>query len=152
MRAGLVVVIVLLALAALAAAYYMATPSGDGGGAVRVDLIGAGGASTVYAEVADTAEEQRLGLMGREDLGGDRGMLFVFDDDRARSFWMKDTPIPLDMVFVASDYTIVDLNSNATPFSEAIFTSRAPCRYVVEVNGGYCAAHGIGIGDRIRIY
>jgi len=65
---------------------------------------------------------------------------------------MKNTPLPLDMIFVDSGLTIVDINHNATPYSESIFTSAEPCRYVVEVNGGYCEANGIAVGDKIKIY
>jgi len=111
-----------------------------------------GNASTVYVEIADTPQAEETGLMYRTSLAEDSGMLFVFDGDWQRSFWMKNTPLPLDMVFVNSQFDIVDINHNATPESEAVFTSKAPCKYVVEVNGGYCNAHGITIGDKIRIY
>lgn len=144
--------IAIVILAVLGAVYYLSTHASGNEEGTRIDLIGSNGTTTVYVEIADTPQEQEKGLMDRTSMDEDRGMLFVFSGDHLRSFWMKNTPLPLDMVFVNSDYTIVDINHNAMPESETVFTSRAACKYVVEVNDGYCDAHGIGIGDRIKIY
>ena len=106
-------------------------------------------ATTVSVTVADTAYKQALGLMGREVLPADQGMLFVFYGT-SPNFWMKDTYIPLDQIYIRSDGTVVDINKNARPLDTDLFWSR-PCQYVVEVNGGYCDRHGIVIGDKVRI-
>lgn len=106
---------------------------------------------TVDVEVVDTLAEQEYGLMNRTSLGQYDGMLFVFASDRELSFWMKDTLIPLDMVFVNRSGAIVDINKNAIPMSENVFTAKSPCEYVVEVNGGFCDQHGIRIGDAVII-
>ena len=147
-----IVVIILVIVAVLAAAYYFSTHAASNEQGSRVDFIGANGnTSTVYVEVADTPDKEQRGLMYRTSLDPDRGMLFIFDGDGQRSFWMQNTPLPLDMVFVNSKYEIVDINRNATPYSTTTYTAQLPCKYVVEVNGGYCDAHGIGIGDGIKI-
>jgi uncharacterized membrane protein (UPF0127 family) len=145
------IAVLALAAAASAAACYYAGIDSDGGS--RVDFIGSNGAVTsVYVEVADTPAELQQGLMYRTSLGENNGMLFIFGRDGPESFWMENTPLPLDMVFINSGMEIVDINHNATPNSTSAFTSRESCRYVVEVNGGFCERHGIGIGDKTRIY
>lgn len=106
---------------------------------------------TVHVEVADTDSEWEYGLMNRTSMGPYHGMLFVFNDEGTRSFWMKDTLIPLDMVFLDSSGRIVDINKNATPLSEIVFTAKSPSKYVVEVNGGFCDLHSIRIGDNTTI-
>jgi uncharacterized protein len=115
----------------------------------EVVFQGRGGA-TVSVTVADTAYKQALGLMGRKVLPANEGMLFVFYGDRPRNFWMKDTYIPLDQIYIRSDGTVVDINKNARPLDTGLFWSR-PSQYVVEVNGGYCDRHGIVIGDKVQI-
>ena len=106
--------------------------------------------AAVSVTVADTTYKQAVGLMDRKTLPADQGMLFVFHGDESRDFWMKDTYIPLDQVYIDSSGTIVDINRKARPLDTAMYMSR-PCRYVVEVNGGYCDRYGINIGDRVRI-
>lgn len=118
----------------------------------QVDFLHPGGTSdTVYVEVADDMQSQEKGLMYRTSMDHDRGMLFVFDKESRESFWMENTPLPLDMVFVDGNLNIIDINYNASPNSTNVFTSRAPCKYVVEVNGGYCNEQNVSIGDRIKI-
>ncbi len=106
--------------------------------------------AVVSVSVADTAYKQAVGLMDRKFLPADQGMLFLFSGDRPHDFWMKDTYIPLDQVYIGSDGTIVDINKDAKPLDTAMYWSK-PCKYVVEVNGGYCDRHGISIGDKVRI-
>jgi hypothetical protein len=106
--------------------------------------------AAVSVAVADTDYKQAIGLMDRKVLPADQGMLFVFRDDRQRNFWMKDTYIPLDQVYIRSDGTVVDINKNARPLDTVLYWSK-PCKYVVEVNGGYCDRHGINIGDKVQI-
>ena len=105
--------------------------------------------ATVYVEIADTADTQSRGLMYRTRLDPDRGMLFVFDEEKPHAFWMKNTPIPLDMIFVSRDGRIVGIRPNAEPFSLAPIDVGAASRTVLEVNGGYAAAHGLAVGDRV---
>ncbi|HUL61793.1 MAG TPA: DUF192 domain-containing protein [Methanocella sp.] len=120
--------------------------------ASTVDLVSDSGTVThLDVEIADTPAEQEHGLMNRSALPEDAGMLFVFGDDQTRYFWMEDTLIPLDMIFIAKNLTIVDVHENATPLSRAIIASSSACRYVLEVNGGLCEAKGIEIGDRVTL-
>lgn len=106
---------------------------------------------TAQVEIADTEAEQEYGLMNRTSMPQDHGMLFIFDYQANLSFWMKDTLIPLDMVFLDSNDRIVDIYKNATPLSEYVYTSKSPSKYVIELNGGYCDTHGIKIGDNVSI-
>jgi uncharacterized membrane protein (UPF0127 family) len=106
--------------------------------------------SEIAVEIADRDESRTQGLMGRTMLQEDRGMLFLFDDSEPRSFWMANTPLPLDIIFVGPDYRIVKIHRSTSPFSEESLESGAAARYVVEVNGGYCARHGVSEGDRIE--
>lgn len=106
--------------------------------------------AVVSVSIADTTYKQAVGLMDHMSLPADQGMLFVFYGNQPRGFWMKDTYIPLDQVYIDSDGTIVDINRDARPLDTALYRSR-PCQYVVEVNGGYCDRHGIDIGDRVSI-
>jgi uncharacterized membrane protein (UPF0127 family) len=151
-KAEWIVAAIVVALSLAGAAYYLSTHANGSVESSKVDLIGSGGTATVSVEIADTPFEQEKGLMNRTSLNESEGMLFIFGGDTRRSFWMQNTPLPLDMIFVDSGLTIVDINHNATPYSESIFTSAKPCKYVVEVNGGFCEAHGIAIGDKIKIY
>ena len=105
----------------------------------------------VALEVADTPERQQRGLMYRNALPEGQGMLFVFDDDVDRTFWMKNTLIPLDMLFIARDGTVVGVHANATPLSTASISVGRPSRYVLEVPGGYTARHEIGAGARVEL-
>jgi uncharacterized protein len=107
---------------------------------------------TAQVEIADTEATREYGLMNRTSMPPDHGMLFIFDYQSNVSFWMKDTLIPLDMVFLDSNGRIGDIYKNATPLSETIYTAKIPSKYVVELNGGYCDVHGIKIGDNASIH
>ncbi len=104
---------------------------------------------TVFVEIADTPDTQTLGLMYRQHLDPDHGMLFVFQDERPHAFWMKNTSIPLDLIFIARDGRIVGIHANAEPFSLAPIDVGAPSRTVLEVNAGFAAAHGLAVGDAV---
>ena len=110
----------------------------------------AGQRLAVDVELARTVAEQRKGLMGRRALPENGGMLFLFDATSVQSFWMKNTLIPLDMIFISDDGRIVGIVASAAPLTETERTVGKPSRYVLEVNGGWCAAHGVGAGDRVR--
>jgi len=105
--------------------------------------------STIDAAVADDESERSEGLMDVRDLGESKGMLFIFDDSQQRSFWMANTPLPLDIIFVNADYEIVRIHHNAQPFSEQNLPSGKPAKYVIETNGGYCVSHDIQEGMKV---
>jgi len=110
-----------------------------------------GGTVEVALEVADTPEVRARGLMYRKSLADGHGMLFVFEDESEHDFWMKDTLIPLDMLFIASDGLVVGIHANATPLSTATIGVGAPSRFVIEVPGGWAARHGIVTGARVEL-
>ena len=101
-------------------------------------------------EVARTAEEQAQGLMNRQSLGPDRGMIFPMDPPRDASFWMKNTLIPLDLIFVRADGTIARIEENAVPLSLEPIMSMEPVGAVLELAGGRSAELGIRTGDRVN--
>lgn len=108
----------------------------------------------IFVEVADSPEERSHGLMYRTNMPMDQGMLFIFDEESERSFWMKNTLIPLDIIFIDSDYTIVNIE-NAIPCEEdpcELYSSEKPAKYVIEVIGGYTENYGISKGDKVEIY
>jgi uncharacterized membrane protein (UPF0127 family) len=104
---------------------------------------------TVFVEVADTPDAQTRGLMYRTHLDPDHGMVFLFDAETDRSFWMKNTPLPLDMIFISRDGHIVGIHPNAEPFALKTIGVGAPSQVVLEVNGGFAAAHALAAGDRV---
>ena len=101
-------------------------------------------------EMATTDAERAHGLMYRKQLGAYEGMLFDFFQEMPVSFWMKNTLIPLDMVFIAGDGTIKHVHANAVPMSTDTIPSQYPVRAVLEINGGSAALLGIKPGDKVR--
>lgn len=101
-------------------------------------------------EVARTGEEQAMGLMFRTQLAPDRGMIFPMDPPRNASFWMRNTLIPLDMIFVRADGTIANIEANTVPYSEEPVRSVGPVAAVLEIPGGRSAELGIKPGDRVK--
>ena len=101
-------------------------------------------------ELALTPEEQEQGLMYRRELAADAGMLFDFGRVRPAEFWMKNTLIPLDMLFIAADGRIADIHERAVPLSEATIAAKVPVRAVLEINGGTVARLGIKLGDVVH--
>ncbi len=104
----------------------------------------------VIVEVVDTPEKRRLGLMYRNELPEFSGMLFLFPQEQLLSFWMKNTPLPLDIIYITADYTIVSIAENTTPYSEAPIPAEHLAKYALEVNGGFCQSQGIVAGDRVE--
>ena len=106
----------------------------------------------VRVEVADTDAEHQLGLMGRTALPEDRGMLFIFDEERELSFWMKDTLIPLSVAFMNSEGRIVDIQ-DMKPLDDdpPHYVSAEPARYALEVNRGFFEERGIKVGDSAEL-
>jgi uncharacterized membrane protein (UPF0127 family) len=106
---------------------------------------------TFHVEVARTEAEHSLGLMHRQHLADDAGMLFVFPDDQVRVFWMKNTLIPLDMLFIDRDLVVVGIVADAEPQTLTPRRVDAPARYVLEIVGGLSAKLGIRPGQRIQL-
>ena len=101
-------------------------------------------------ELADTPGERSRGLMFRESMPADHGMLFDFQTEQPVAFWMKNTPLPLDMVFIDGSGTVVQVAADTTPYSEAAIPSRQPVRAVLELNAGTAERLGIGPGAKVR--
>ena len=99
--------------------------------------------------VKEDADVQR-GMMWREFMREDRGMLFIMPEMRTQSFWMKNTLIPLDIIFINSNRQIVTIHKNTEPLSLKNVTSSQNAQFVLEMNGGYCDKFGIKKGDFVR--
>jgi len=118
----------------------------------QVALEGSNGKGVhVTVEIVSTPEAQRRGLMWRTELAADHGMLFVFDGDAERTFWMKNTPLPLDIIFINADREIVSIAENTVPYSLTQIPSAAPAMYVLEVNAGFSRKHGIAPGGPVSL-
>jgi uncharacterized membrane protein (UPF0127 family) len=111
----------------------------------------ADGVVDVATEVVSTPEALMRGLMYRSELPDGHGMLFVFPEERDHQFWMKNTLIPLDMIFIGADAVIVGIHANAVPLSTATVGVGRPSRYVLEVPGGWSARRGVAAGQRVEI-
>jgi YVTN family beta-propeller protein len=106
----------------------------------------------VFVEVTDDREEFPRGLMFRNHLPWNAGMLFAYNDEEPRRFWMKNTLIPLDMIFLDSSLKIIDIKENVPPCKQEdcrTYPSREPAQYVLEVNSGFAQEKGVKIGDRL---
>ena len=106
----------------------------------------------VRVELARTPEEQMRGLMFRRSLGPDAGMLFLFDRAEPRRFWMRNTYIPLDMIFLDAERVVVSIEENTVPLDETGRGPDQPAQFVVEVAGGYARSHGISVGSRAQFF
>jgi uncharacterized protein len=100
-------------------------------------------------EIADDPGERERGLMFREDMDDGHGMLFVFQDQRDVGFWMKNTPMPLDLLFIAQDGTVKAIKPGVS-MSEAVISPGVPVRFVLELKAGIAAKNGIVDGDKAR--
>ena len=116
---------------------------------IPLQISSAGGTHRFTVEVARTGAEQAQGLMFRETLAPDAGMLFPFGAPRPASFWMKNTLIPLDMIFVRADGTIARIAANTVPHSLEPVGVAEPVAAVLEIPGGRAAELGIAEGDRV---
>jgi uncharacterized membrane protein (UPF0127 family) len=106
--------------------------------------------AVVSVEIADTGAGRELGLMYRQHLADNTGMLFVFKQPQHLTFWMKNTEIPLDMIFARADGRVTAIIADAEPFSERQLTVAGDSQYVLEVNAGFARRHGITPGDRFQ--
>ncbi len=100
-------------------------------------------------EIADDEAERQRGLMEREPLADDRGMLFQFPDVAERGFWMRNTPSPLDIIYIDPRGRIVSIAKNATPYSDAVIPSNGPASGVLELRAGRADEIGARPGDRV---
>jgi uncharacterized protein len=110
-----------------------------------------GGAHPVDVEVAATRDAQTRGLMWRTELAEGKGMLFVFNGESVHSFWMRNTLIPLDMLFITTDGTVAGIVERAEPQTTSSRTVNKPSKYVLEVPGGWCAKLGVVAGSKAVI-
>lgn len=104
----------------------------------------------IDVEVADNDREREIGLMYRKSMDDTRGMFFIFPKQELQAFWMKNTIMPLDIMYVSADKEIVKIYRNTTPFSETSLPSERAAMYVVEVAAGFSERHGITEGDYIE--
>jgi uncharacterized membrane protein (UPF0127 family) len=112
----------------------------------RLDLVVDG--TPILVEVADEPPERSLGLMYRDTMGADHGMLFVYPDAEVRSFWMKNTRLPLSIAYLDAAGTIVHI-ADMRPLDTTAVPSVRPAMYALEVHQGWFAAHGVEVGDKV---
>jgi uncharacterized membrane protein (UPF0127 family) len=113
-------------------------------------VIHAGGSAYKFeVEIVTTPDGRERGLMFRKSLAANAGMLFIYPDEKPVSFWMKNTLIPLDMLFLKADGSIAHIAHNAVPMDETPIDSGAPVKAVLEVKGGTAEGLGIKEGDRV---
>ena len=133
----------LLLVATAGAAQAQCTPD-------QVDIRADGSVLRFSVELADTDAERSEGLMFREELGRFAGMLFVYDAPQTATFWMQNTPLPLDMLFFDETGRLVNVHPEAVPFSRDTIFGGGQIQYVLEINGGLAAELGIEPGAELR--
>lgn len=106
--------------------------------------------TTIVIEIAEGDSARARGLMQRTSLPARGGMLFLDDEEKIQTFWMRNTPLPLDLIFVDADSNIVSISKRARPFTEQTISSTDVALYVLEVNGGFSDRYGIDESMRIR--
>ena len=116
---------------------------------IPLTVTGASGNHRFNVELADTPEAQRRGLMFRTELPDDAGMIFPYDGTTAQSFWMKNTPLPLDIIFIGPDGRISNIAAMTEPYSLESVYSVGPVLGVLELRGGLAAELGIEPGDEV---
>ena len=117
----------------------------------NLSVISAEDTHHFIVELAKTPTEKRQGLMYRSSLPIDQGMLFLFKKPKKLTMWMKNTNIPLDMLFISSDGKVDQVTPNTTPHSLSYISSKSPVIAVLEINAGLSEKYGIKAGDRIQI-
>jgi uncharacterized membrane protein (UPF0127 family) len=141
----------MIRLAALAA---LAVLAGSGAWAAcsdtAVDLRGDWGAARFTVELADEPAERAQGLMHRESMARSAGMLFLYEAPQRATFWMRNTLIPLDMIFMDETGTVTHVHENAIPLDETTIDGGSGVQAVLEINGGLSGALGIGVGSQLR--
>lgn len=112
-------------------------------------VTAAGKRATFRVEIADSVSERRRGLMHRDALDADAGMLFLYRPAQPVAIWMKNTLLALDILFIDADGRVAHVVQEAVPLSEKPMPSRGPVRAVLEINGGRARELGLGVGDRV---
>lgn len=120
--------------------------------AAEVVIVSRAGATPLSVEVAADDSSREKGLMFRTSVPDGRGMLFVFSGSEEHTFWMKNTLVPLDMIFIGADQRIVGIVENAAPRTLTPRRVDGPSQYVLEVAGGTAYAHGWRAGDRVELH
>lgn len=115
-----------------------------------VFLRGAWGQARFGVEIADSVDERAQGLMNRPALATSAGMLFVFERTHSLSFWMKNTLIPLDLIFMDARGVVTHIHHNAVPLDTSPLPSVVPSKYVLEINGGLARSLGISVGSEVQ--
>ena len=115
----------------------------------KLTLVTASGEQSIDIEIAETLEQKSKGLMFRKSLDDKAGMLFPYGQPQEIAMWMKNTYIPLDMVFIKADGTIHRIAAMTEPFSEATVASQGPVSAVLELNGGAAGRFGLKAGDKV---
>jgi uncharacterized membrane protein (UPF0127 family) len=115
----------------------------------RLSIQAETGAHQFTVEVVDTPETRAKGLMNRLELADDSGMLFDFKEERSVSFWMENTFIPLDMLFIEADGAVLNIHVNARPHDRTSIPSAGPVQFVLEIPGGRSVELGIEAGDQV---
>ncbi len=114
-----------------------------------LQVLSGGATHAFQVEIADDEPERETGLMNRDNLPAGQGMLFLFPDARERAFWMKNTHIPLDIIYISKSGEVISIQKNTMPMNETPLHSFGPAAAVLEINGGQADALGIKPGDRI---
>ena len=105
---------------------------------------------SIDIEIADNEFKREIGLMGRAEMAERQGMLFVFEEEYYASFWMRNTILPLDMIFIDKQGRIINIHKNTTPFSDQNYPAAGLTFFVLEVNAGFTDKYGIKEGDMIH--
>lgn len=106
--------------------------------------------ASIAIEIADTLQTRAKGLMGRREMDDTVGMLFIYDSADDRVFWMRNTPLSLDIIFVSENRQVINIAKRTQPLSDNQYRSQGPAKYVVEVMSGFSDRHEIGEGTRVR--
>ncbi len=138
-----------LLAASLALGLSSAACRGSSGPTVTIETDGGG--VSIRVRLAATPATRQRGLMFESNLPEGTGMLFLFPNEQQRSFWMKNTPLPLDIIYIGADRRIVSIAESTMPYSEKTIASDGPSMYVLEVPGGYCAKKDIKTGQHIQL-
>jgi uncharacterized protein len=139
----------LLLAAVVACLCWTGSVPANAAGEATIEIISKSGVHAFSVELATSGAELERGLMFRKELPEGRGMLFDFEREAPVSFWMHNTYIPLDMIFIRADGSILRIAENAEPLSDRLIPSGGPVRAVLEVIGGTARKLGIAPGDRV---
>lgn len=114
-----------------------------------VTFVEAPGSPRIEVEIADSPASQALGLMFLRSMAPDHGMLFSWPREEVRTFWMRNTYLPLDVLFISGRNVITGIVADVPPLSDGLWSSPGPAAHVLEVNAGFCRRHGVLPGQRV---